>query len=221
MDMRRFVMSGATMSIELLSAIASAGTFIVIAATAVAAFVQLRHLRGTNSITALTECREVLESDRFRRALEFVAKRLPAMLHDPDVRARITASPIDEELSPITIVGNFFEALGSYVQFGIVDRSIACALWAPVVVRSWDRLVPALAIMRREAGPMLWEQFEYLASISMDFIARHPYGIYPNGVDRLRVDDAWIDADARADGRAGGSQPGQEEQRGIGQAVSN
>jgi Tfp pilus assembly protein PilE len=52
-------------SLELITTLASIGTLLVIAATAFAAFVQLRHLSGSNSITALTESREVLESTEF------------------------------------------------------------------------------------------------------------------------------------------------------------
>ena len=51
------------MSVELLSTLASVGTFIVIGATAIAAIIQLRHMRGSNQIIALTECRETLESE--------------------------------------------------------------------------------------------------------------------------------------------------------------
>jgi hypothetical protein len=164
-------------SLELVTTLASIGTFVVIAATAVAAFVQLRHLSGSNSITALTESREVLESAEFAAAQRFVAFGLPELLKDPAVRLRLTRSPIDEELRPLNVVGNFFEALGSFVRHGIVDRQIAVSLWSAVVVRNWELLGPALAIMRRSAGPALWDQFEYLARISQEWLDSHETAI--------------------------------------------
>ena len=60
------------MTPEWLTAIATAGTFIVIAASAVAAIFQLRHMRGSNQITALTECRETMESREFQDARQFI-----------------------------------------------------------------------------------------------------------------------------------------------------
>ena len=46
------------MSTELVNTFATLGTFVVIAATAIAAIVQLRHMRGSNQIVALNELRE-------------------------------------------------------------------------------------------------------------------------------------------------------------------
>jgi hypothetical protein len=186
------------MSAEYLTAIASLGTFVVIAATALAAFVQLRHMRGANSITALTECREVLESEEFAAAQRFVAFRLPEMLKDPQVRRRLLKSPIDEDLRQFNVVGNFFESLGSFIRNGIIDKEIACSLWCDVVVRNWGGCAAALAIQRRKFGPALWEQFEYLARISQAYAQRHPDGTYPRGVERMPLRDVWLEADLAA-----------------------
>ena len=60
------------MSLELASTLASIGTFIVITATAAAAIVQLRHLRSSNQIAALTECCEVIASQRFFAARRYI-----------------------------------------------------------------------------------------------------------------------------------------------------
>jgi hypothetical protein len=61
------------MTAEWVTAAASVFTCLVIAATAVAALAQLRHMRGANQILALTECRETLESQEFREAQQFVS----------------------------------------------------------------------------------------------------------------------------------------------------
>ena len=186
------------MSYELLSAVASIGTFIVIAATAVAAFVQLRHVRGSNAIAALTECREVLESEEFAKAQRFVAHDLPELLKDESVRRDLLRSPIPERLRPINVVGNFFESLGAFVRYGIIDKEIACSLWSDVAVKNWQTLSPATAIMRREAGASLWNQFEYLASVSKTWLDRHVDGDYPRGVEHMPVVDVWLEADKAA-----------------------
>jgi hypothetical protein len=187
------------LSLEIITAVAAVGTFLVIAATAFAAFVQLRHLSGSNSITALTESREVLESAEFDAAQRFVAFALPDLIKDPEVRRRLTESPIGEDLRSVTVVGNVLESLGSFVRHGIVDRQIVVSLWSEVVVRNWEALAPAVAIMRRSGGPALWEQFEYLARVSKDWLDSHPQGDYPPGVAHMPITDVWLDADRVAE----------------------
>jgi hypothetical protein len=46
------------MSLEVVNTLATFGTFVVIAATAIAALVQLRHARSSNQIEALAEMRQ-------------------------------------------------------------------------------------------------------------------------------------------------------------------
>jgi hypothetical protein len=41
----------------------------------------------------------------------------------------------------------------------------------------------------------LWENFEYLAVLSQDWIAEHPKGAYPEGMRRITLKDGWRDAD--------------------------
>ena len=180
------------MTLEVVNTIASIGTLLVISATAVAALVQLRHTRGSNQIIALTECREILESDKFVTAMQFVRRKLPVLLDDPEVRKRLAARPLDSDLQAINIVGNFFESMGSFVKHDIIDAKVACDLWSGVVLSCWQALGPTLAVMRRADGPALWENFEYLAVLSEDYFAKNPGGTYPRGARRIKVVDKYI-----------------------------
>ena len=171
------------MSPEWLTAIATLGTFVVIAASAVAALMQLRHMRGSNQIVALTECRETLDSDAFQDARRFVSEVLPEFLKDPDKRAKLVERAFPAELRPAANVANFFESMGAFVRFNIIDRTIACDLWCGVVVTSWEALLPVTRA-RRRLDPGVWENFEYLAVISKQFMERHPSS-YPAGVPRM------------------------------------
>src|ERR671925_3502 len=98
------------MSPEWLTAVGTIGTFLVIAASAIAALIQLRHMRGNNQIVALTECRETLESPEFREAQRFVSYELPKRLEDPVERRRIAQpqSQFEGEYRAIDTVANFF-----------------------------------------------------------------------------------------------------------------
>ncbi len=176
------------MSAEWVTAIATAGTFLVIAASALAALLQLRHMRGSNQIIALTECREKLESEEFQNAREFVAIKLPELMQDPAIVQQLQRSFFPSELRPAGNVANFFESMGAFVRFDIIDRRIACDLWCGVVVGSWNGLLPVIRT-RRKLDPGIWENFEYLAVLSEEFMERHPTS-YPNRMRRMPLEEA-------------------------------
>jgi hypothetical protein len=151
------------MSAEWVTAIATLGTFLVIAASATAALIQLRHMRGSNQIAALTEFRETMESDKFQAAQAFVSFELPKRLKDPVERVNATQLPPMGEYTAITTVANMFEALGGLVKSGVIDREVACDVVALIVVRNWDAMLPLTTYVRRKLqAPALWENFEYL-----------------------------------------------------------
>lgn len=189
------------MSFELWSTVGSVGTFVVIAATAIAALVQLRHMRGSNQIVALTECRETLESAEFQNAQNFVSYVLWERLRDPQEVLRIAKpeSQFEGEYRAIDTVANFFENLGVFVKNGIIDQKLACDTWSYVVLRNWRALLPIVTFVREDLGtPALWENFEYLAVISERYNRKHPNGSYPPGMPRLPGDRSFIDAVKRA-----------------------
>ncbi len=130
------------MSPEWLTAIGTLGTFVVIAASAIAALMQLRHMRGSNQIVALTECRETLESPEFREAQLFVSFELPKRLADPKEARKVAQLPFVDEYQAIGTVANFFESMGLFVKKGIIDRDIALDAWSYIVLRNWDALAP-------------------------------------------------------------------------------
>ncbi|HMD03172.1 MAG TPA: hypothetical protein VKG44_09445 [Candidatus Baltobacteraceae bacterium] len=171
------------MSPEWVTAVAALGTLVVIAASAIAALLQLRHTRGSNQILALTECRERLESEEFQNARQFVMAQLPNLLKDPAMLNKLRGSYFPIELRPASNVANFFESMGAFVRFNIIDRTIACDLWCAVVLSSWEALLPVTRV-RRELDPGIWENFEYLAVLSKQFTERHPTS-YPRGMPRM------------------------------------
>ena len=175
------------MSPEWVTAIATAGTFLVIAASAIAALLQLRHMRGGNQIVALTECRETMESREFQEARQFVRTKLPDLLRDPAIVQAIATGPMPLELYSANYIGNFFESMGGFVRFGIIDKTIACDLWCGVVYGSWLSLVPMTRVIRKR-DPGLWENFEYLAVLSKRFMERQPTS-YPARMERLPLDE--------------------------------
>ena len=174
------------MTPEWVTAAATVATLIVIAASALAALMQLRHTRGSNQIIALTECRETLESEQFQNARDFIVNTLPEMLRDPQIEAKLQLRRFPNELRSVSYVANFFESMGAFVRFNIIDRTIACDLWCGVVLSSWEALLPVIRI-RRRMSPGIWENFEYLAVLSKQYADRHPTS-YPAGMPRMPLD---------------------------------
>ena len=175
------------MSAEWVTAIGTVGTFVVIMASAIAALVQLRHTRGSNQIIALTECRETLESVEFQDAREFVALKVPQLVADPEMQRRLQEPFFPNELRPAGNVANFFESMGAFVRFNIIDRRIACDLWCGVVVSSWNGVLPITRV-RRQLDPGIWENFEYLAVLCEEFMERNPTS-FPAGMRRMPLQE--------------------------------
>lgn len=178
------------MNAEWVTAIASAGTFVVIAASAVAALIQLQHMRGSNQIIALTEFRETLESPAFRKAQRFLTSDLPKRLTDPEERRRIAlpGSEFEDEYQSIDMVANIFEGLGTLVKNRIIDGTIACDLWAFVALRNWHAIAPVTADRREILGVQaLWENFEYFAVLCEQWSEKHPDGFYPRRTRRMKL----------------------------------
>jgi hypothetical protein len=185
------------MPLELWTTIASVGTFVVIAATAIAALVQLRHMRGSNQIAALTEFRESYESAHFGAARHFVADLLKK-LDDPNVRTGLMARPLPAEYESVTVVGNLFESLGTFVKYGVIDANIACDIWGGPIPQLWHQMLPITTIMRRTRTNALWENWEYLTVLTEDFIARHAGSAYPRGVRHMPASDPRLEQDKTA-----------------------
>ena len=180
------------MSAEWVTALAAVGTFVVILASALAALVQLRHLRGSNQIIALTECRETLESAYFREAQNFVSYELPKRLRDPEESRKIVTVPLVDEYQAIATVANFFESMGLFVKNGIIDKDIACDFWSFVVLRNWNAVAPVVVYARTKTTPQLWENFEYMAALAERHQALHTSN-YPRGMRRMPEDTSLLD----------------------------
>lgn len=189
------------MNPEWVTAVGTVGTFLVIAASAIAALMQLRHMRGSNQIVALTECRETLESPEFREAQRFVSYELPERLTDPKEVLRIAQpqSQFEGEYQAIDTVANFFENLGILVKNGIIDERLACDMWSYILLRNWNALVPIVTFVRQDLHePRIWENFEYLAVRCEQYMQRHPDGEFPTSERRMPQDTSFIAAVERA-----------------------
>jgi len=192
------------MSLQLINTFASLATFFVIAATAIAAIVQLRHARSSNQITALNELLGAQQTPEYKEARHFVHTKLPELLKDAAFRYQLVAymnkeqvgAEAETQIVRITVVADFYENMGLLVKRGFIERESTLDCWAYTLIAEWGRLEPAIVRCRRAAGDSLWENFEYLVVLAQAWHAAHPNGCYPAGMKRIvPADDEWTEAD--------------------------
>jgi len=183
------------MSAEWVTALSALGTLVVVAGTAVAALAQLRHMRGSNQIAALMECRETMEAPETRRALGFILHELPKRLADPAEFEKLAVfPPTDPDYLAVMTVGNLLESIGTLVKRGMIEADITCDYWAYLITTVWQRTAPVTFAARKQTGTdALWENFEYLATVAEDYKRRHASS-YPTGVRRMPPDTTLIEA---------------------------
>ena len=116
------------MTLEAASAISQVGTFVVIAATAVTAIVQLRHLRSGNQLMWMRGLAQDYEGAEFRDAFHFVRSQLTDRLKEAPFRNELRFGLIDRAKHPEVVVLNLFENWGRYYRGGAVDRILFLAV---------------------------------------------------------------------------------------------
>ena len=174
------------MSPEVLSALAAVGTFVVITVTAIAALVQLRHLRSNNQLQALIDLGQQFE--RVSRYYSWVYHVLPEKMKSPEFRSEIGVI-VDPVLHPELIVASFFDQQGMIVKHNMMHERLIMEYGggADVILRCWTNLRGVIAI-RRERAPSVYQNFEYLAMRAQKWLARFPKGNYPSDEPRMPLD---------------------------------
>ncbi len=187
------------MSLELVNSLATFGTFLVIAGTAIAALVQLRHARGSNQIAALDELRTVFQSNEFSEAASFLNTRLGDLVRTPAFRYQWAyrdkrTEEFRDDIQRVRLVGNYYEDVGALIADGLLDGDLTCKIYGNDISACWDQLEALTAVARR-ATSNVWENFEYAAMLSKKWFEAHPEGDYPRGAPRLLIVDEWLEAD--------------------------
>lgn len=179
------------MSSEWATAIGTIGTFVVITASAIAALMQIRHMRSGNAISLLTAYNNEFDTAEFTAAFGFVRTKLSEYIFSAEEMQALTVGNYSDPLRAARTIGNFFEDMGSLVLTGLLHEKIVCNLYAQNVLDAWQAIAPIAFLCRKyRNAPGLWENFEYLAVLSQDFVAAHPNGIYPKRLRRMPADDS-------------------------------
>ncbi|HZZ63873.1 MAG TPA: hypothetical protein VFE17_00115 [Candidatus Baltobacteraceae bacterium] len=183
------------MSLELLNTVASIGTFIVIGATALAAIVQLRHMRNNNQLTGLLDVLGRVEDPVFNEWHDHSKRIVQEQLPNQEFRRQIQTGTFSRHGNPWLNMMNSYEWVGSLVKHGLIPEEPFMDVYSARILRAWSVLEPVFAIARRGGDPSMWENFEYLVIRSRAWERQYPNGAYPKGVPRLEYRDVWLDED--------------------------
>ncbi|GEM_PF-969605 len=181
----------------------SVATLAVLLAAAIAALVQLGHIRASNELNTFSEAFELWYSAPVQDGLAFINHGLEAKMQDPQFRHELdTAGPVDRGRHPELHVVDFIDNFAIYIVVGKMREDMIMHAAAQLIEHFWRILSPTIAIMRRQRGQQLYVSFEYLAYRARLWNARYPNGYVPKGFNRLPNPDVWRDADERADSSA-------------------
>ncbi len=183
-------------SFEVFNAAAAIGTFFVILATAIAAVYELRHIQAKTQLQALVAILQDFRSEELQEALRYVQSYLDQKMHDQRYREELAAIGfVDARVHPEMTVCNWFNEMGTLVKNEIVASDVFLDQFARLINQYWKILAPTIAILRRHRGDLQYQNFEYLAALSMRWVTRHPQGIYPQRVPHMQIQDIWLEAD--------------------------
>ena len=186
------------MSLESWTALASVGTFVVITATAIAAVIQLRHMRASNQVAATQLFVLTYEGPELRDAFHSVRAELKQRLEDPVFRAELRSGDFDRAKHPELQVLNFFDQWGLFYREGAILRHSFMRVNAGIVLGFWRRLEPVIALLADPVkGNMKFQQFEYLTIQARRWAEQFPDGDFPKGVSRIPLVDPWRDEDMK------------------------
>jgi hypothetical protein len=191
------------MTAEMLTAVASLATAVIIAATAVAAVVQLRHMRAGNAIEAILSFRNIIEDEQHRRATNILRTGdLERAMADSNFRRflyrRLKQQPTDgvpqsyvDLYDSATLMGNCYELIGGMIRNKVAPPDIFLPNYWWAVVGTWDRMASWIALMRHYSGSDgMYVDFEFLTVLSREWGENHPDS-YAHGYARMPMKNTY------------------------------
>jgi hypothetical protein len=183
------------MSLETWGIIANFGTFVVIAATAVAALIQLKHMRAGNQLTGLLDVLSRVEDPMFNEYTDSAKQMIAEKLPDPKYRRDLADGVFERSANPWLNLLNSYEWVGSLIKHGLIPEEPFMDVYSSRLLSAWQIVEPIVAIRRRCGDQSLWENFEYLVVRAREWERQFPEGAYPRGVPRLTISDRYLAED--------------------------
>lgn len=159
------------MSPDTLSAAASVATTVVIAATAIAALIQIRQLKLATQLEGFLALHREYGSPEMYASRQYVAEELPLRLRDESYRRELVSGSAFSGRHPELILGNFWEKVGALVNTGMLEPNLYLETGAYRAVEAWNQLEDVIKL-RRKAEPLQWASFDHIARLSREYLER-------------------------------------------------
>jgi len=180
------------MSWEALAAISAFLTAIVIAATAIAALVQLRHMRAANAITGVLGFMDKWATPEHRKGLNYVFQgELDQRLKEPEFRQELMRPWVDRLAHPEVALLDYWENLATFIKMRYTPEEGFMETGGSLCIAIWNKLVPVIAVMRRTRGPQVYDNLEWLAARCVRWEEKHSRGTYPKDTAHMPVKDPF------------------------------
>jgi hypothetical protein len=172
--------------LETLNTVAAIGTFVVIAATAIAAVFQLRHMRAANQLEGLLSVLARVEDANFNTWLTDTQKQLPAMMNDAAYLRSVIENTFDRSVAWLQL-GNSYDWVGSLVKNRLIPEQAFLDVYCFRIIQAWELMTPIILLARHESSDAIWENFEYLYIRAKLWFEQHPNGSYPKHVPHAEL----------------------------------
>ncbi len=160
------------LSWDAVTAISTAVTALVIGATVLVGYRQIRvggaqleHLRRATQLQGTMAIFEEMTSPEATRQWEFVVNELAARMQDPAFRGVLgtAQTPLERDHPELGMLRRF-EKLGTYVKNGLLEGDVLYDFFGGQWVLCWHILVATgvIGLMRTTRGPELWENAEFV-----------------------------------------------------------
>lgn len=172
------------MTWEALTAITSMITTVVLVATVIMAARQVQLLRRSTQLDGLIRILHEMDDPALAASYRFVLDELPQKMQDPAFRQSVVEGKTDESIHRYLPILAFFEKVGSFVKFGLIDPDAVYCQAGARAVRVWNGLQEIIRCDRARGGPGIWDGFEMLASGTVRYYRQ----MNPNFPDRFHAD---------------------------------
>jgi hypothetical protein len=134
---------------EAITAIATAVTAVVIAATVAVGYRQIRltrdqleHLRRATQLDGTMKAYAQFDTPEFRAARLFVENELPDRMQDERFRDEILLPfhALDEAAHPELLIASTFEKIGTYARHGLLNTVLMADYCGPLIREMWQQL---------------------------------------------------------------------------------
>lgn len=170
--------------LEAINTVATIATLVVLTAAAIAAAIQLHHMRTSNQLQAFIDIFDRAQSPEMQELFDMVYSLPESVPNDPEYLSKIARGTTSLHHSPL-LLAFWFDEVGIALRQRLVQPFVFFQVGpsADNTIRAWVALRPLIEAVRTRA-PAAFLHFEYAAVNAKRWLDAHPKGDYPRGVPR-------------------------------------